>query len=96
MLDRLALRPLLTTGGSGGLKSEAPTHAAGGHLEPSGSPPVNTRAADLGVVADALARLSVLAAELGDLLDALDVNPLVAGPAGCVAVDALVLPAGQG
>src|SRR5206468_7190851 len=23
-------------GGSGGLKSEAPTHAAGGHLEPSG------------------------------------------------------------
>jgi 2-succinyl-5-enolpyruvyl-6-hydroxy-3-cyclohexene-1-carboxylate synthase len=27
-------------GGSGGLKSEAPTRAAGGHLEPSGSPPV--------------------------------------------------------
>jgi leucyl-tRNA synthetase len=28
-------------GGSGGLKSEAPTHAAGDRLEPSGSPPVN-------------------------------------------------------
>jgi acyl-CoA synthetase (NDP forming) len=50
----------------------------------------------LGAVAEAVARLSVLAADLGDLLDALDVNPLVAGPAGCVAVDALVLPAGRG
>ena len=28
-------------GGSGGLKSEAPTPVAGGHPEPSGSPPVN-------------------------------------------------------
>jgi hypothetical protein len=28
-------------GGSGGLKSEAGTHAAGGRLEPSGSPPVD-------------------------------------------------------
>jgi acetate---CoA ligase (ADP-forming) len=40
------------------------------------------------------ARLSVLAADLGDLLDALDVNPVVAGPDGCVAVDALVVPRG--
>jgi hypothetical protein len=29
------------TGGSGGLKSEAPTHAAADQLEPSGSPPVD-------------------------------------------------------
>jgi acetylglutamate kinase len=29
------------TGGSGGLKSEAGTQAAGGHAEPSGSPPAN-------------------------------------------------------
>jgi hypothetical protein len=29
--------------GSGGLKSEAPTRAAGAQLEPSGSPPVNKR-----------------------------------------------------
>jgi hypothetical protein len=54
----------------------------------SGGPP-----ADLDAVAGAVARLSVLAADLGDLLDALDVNPLVAGPDGCLAVDALVLPA---
>ncbi len=52
--------------------------------------------ADLDAVAGAVARLSVLAADLGDLLDALDVNPLVAGPDGCLAVDALVLPARAG
>jgi acetate---CoA ligase (ADP-forming) len=51
--------------------------------------------ADLDAVADAVARLSVLAADLGEGLDALDVNPLVAGPDGCVAVDALLLPAAQ-
>ena len=34
-----------------------------------------------------------LAHELGDLLEAVDVNPLVVGPAGVVAVDALVVPA---
>jgi acetate---CoA ligase (ADP-forming) len=45
-------------------------------------------------VAGVAARLSVLAADLGDLLDALDVNPVVAGPDGCVAVDALVVPRG--
>jgi acetate---CoA ligase (ADP-forming) len=52
--------------------------------------------ADLDAVADAVARLSVLAVDLGDQLAALDVNPLVAGPAGCVAVDALVVPASAG
>ena len=52
-----------------------------------GAPP-----ADLGSVAAALVRLSVLAEDLGDHLDALDVNPLICGPNGCVAVDALVLP----
>jgi acetate---CoA ligase (ADP-forming) len=50
--------------------------------------------ADLDAVAGAVACLSVLAADLGDLLDALDVNPVVAGPDGCVAVDALVVPRG--
>jgi acetate---CoA ligase (ADP-forming) len=49
-------------------------------------------AADL----DAVARLSALAVDLGDRLAALDVNPLVAGPDGCVAVDALVVPAPAG
>ena len=37
-------------------------------------------------------RKHILAAELGDLIAALDVNPVIVGPAGCVAVDALVVP----
>jgi acetate---CoA ligase (ADP-forming) len=52
-----------------------------------GAPP-----ADLDAVAQAVVDLSVLALDLGDRLAALDVNPLVAGPDGCVAVDALVIP----
>ena len=36
-----------------------------------------------------------LAAELGDALEALDINPLICGPHGAVAVDALAIP-GQG
>jgi acetate---CoA ligase (ADP-forming) len=52
-----------------------------------GAPP-----ADLDAVARAVVNLSVLAVDLGDRLAALDVNPLVAGPDGCVAVDALVVP----
>jgi len=47
--------------------------------------------ADLDAVAGAVVALSVLAVDLGDLLVAVDVNPLVAGPDGCVAVDALVV-----
>ena len=35
----------------------------------------------------------MLAADLGDLLAALDVNPVIVPPGGCVAVDALVEPA---
>jgi hypothetical protein len=35
----------------------------------------------------------VLAADLGDLLAELDVNPMIVSPDGCVAVDALVVPA---
>jgi hypothetical protein len=49
------------------------------------------RAADPDAVAGALVALSWLAVDLGDRLAALDVNPLVAGPDGCVAVDALVV-----
>jgi acetate---CoA ligase (ADP-forming) len=54
-----------------------------------GAPP-----ADLDAVADAIVSLSELALDLGSSLAALDVNPLVAGPGGCVAVDALVIPRG--
>ncbi len=52
-----------------------------------GAPPV-----DLSALSDAIVRLSWLALALGEHLQALDVNPLIAGPGGCVAVDALVVP----
>jgi acyl-CoA synthetase (NDP forming) len=49
--------------------------------------------ADLGAAAAAIAGVSAIAAELGGELAALDVNPLICGPAGAVAVDVLVEPA---
>src|SRR5262249_50397079 len=49
-------------------------------------------AADLDALASAIAGFSLLAEGLGDLIEELDVNPLIAGPDGAVAVDALVLP----
>ncbi|MBV9204203.1 MAG: acetate--CoA ligase family protein, partial [Actinobacteria bacterium] len=49
-------------------------------------------AADLGAIADAITGLSRLACDLGDALDALDINPLICGPAGAVAADALLIP----
>jgi succinyl-CoA synthetase beta subunit len=48
--------------------------------------------ADLAAIAGAITGLSALACELGDALDALDINPLICGPSGAVAVDALVVP----
>ena len=50
-------------------------------------------AADVASLAFAISRLSVLAGDLGDLIAALDVNPMIVSPGGCVAVDALVIPA---
>jgi acyl-CoA synthetase (NDP forming) len=52
-----------------------------------GAPP-----ADLAAVARAIAGVSELAVDLGDRLLALDVNPLICGPDGAVAVDALAVP----
>jgi acetate---CoA ligase (ADP-forming) len=49
-------------------------------------------AADVDAVAESIVALSRLADDLGGAIDALDVNPLIAGPQGCVAVDALVVP----
>jgi hypothetical protein len=52
-----------------------------------GAPP-----ADSGAVIRAITGLSALAIELGGELEALDVNPLICGPSGAVAVDALAIP----
>jgi acetate---CoA ligase (ADP-forming) len=52
-----------------------------------GAPP-----ADLSALLRAVRGLSELAVELGDQLAALDINPLICGPAGAVAVDALAIP----
>jgi acyl-CoA synthetase (NDP forming) len=52
-----------------------------------GAPP-----ADVNALSGALSRLSLLAMDLGDLIGAVDVNPLIVGPHGCLAVDALVEP----
>jgi acetate---CoA ligase (ADP-forming) len=56
-----------------------------------GQPP-----ADLGAIADAITGLSELACELGDVLTALDINPLICGPSGAVAADVLVVLSGGG
>jgi acetate---CoA ligase (ADP-forming) len=56
-----------------------------------GAPP-----ADIGAVIRAVQSLSDLAEELGDHLEALDVNPLICGPDGAVAVDALAIPRSAG
>jgi acetate---CoA ligase (ADP-forming) len=51
-----------------------------------GSQPCDTAA-----IAAAIAAFSVLIAELGDWLEAFDVNPLICGPSGVLAVDALAI-----
>jgi acyl-CoA synthetase (NDP forming) len=56
-----------------------------------GAPPV-----DLMALAEAIAAFSRMAAALGDAVDQVDVNPLLAGADGVVAVDALVVPGGVG
>ncbi|MEE8545198.1 MAG: acetate--CoA ligase family protein [Alphaproteobacteria bacterium] len=49
-------------------------------------------AADIGALARAIERLGVLAVALGPLITELDVNPVIVGPDGALAVDALVVP----
>jgi acetate---CoA ligase (ADP-forming) len=48
--------------------------------------------ADMAAVTQAITGLADLACELGDHLEALDINPLICGPHGAVAADALVIP----
>lgn len=51
-----------------------------------GAPP-----ADMESLAEALSRFSVLAAALGESIAEMDINPVIAGPGGVFAVDALVV-----
>ena len=51
-------------------------------------------AADIEAVARAVVSMSVLASELADGVEALDVNPVRCGPRGVVALDALVVATG--
>jgi acetate---CoA ligase (ADP-forming) len=48
--------------------------------------------ADVDALANAIVALSWLAHDLGEHIYGLDVNPVICGAAGCVAVDALVIP----
>jgi acyl-CoA synthetase (NDP forming) len=49
-------------------------------------------AVDVGAICEAFARFSRIAAALGGEIAELDVNPVIAGPNGVTAVDALVVP----
>jgi acetate---CoA ligase (ADP-forming) len=49
-------------------------------------------AVDVETLCATIARFSVLAAELGDVVGEIDVNPVICGPRTAVAVDALVVP----
>ncbi|WP_300612552.1 acetate--CoA ligase family protein, partial [Trebonia sp.] len=106
-----ALGPLIVTGPGGVLanfsaeRSVAPpplTPAAAGALlgrlrvaeilaGVRGNPPC-----DVAAVVRAIVSFSVLACELGGALEAFDVNPLICGPAGVLAVDALAVTRGPG
>ena len=48
-------------------------------------------AVDVEALSQAIVALSWLARDLGEYFDALDANPVICGPNGCVAVDALVI-----
>ncbi len=48
--------------------------------------------ADRGSAERAIASVSLMALELGDVIDAVDINPLRCGSGGCLALDALVVP----
>jgi acetate---CoA ligase (ADP-forming) len=49
-------------------------------------------AADVDALTKAIVAMSWLAHDLTEHLEALDANPVICGPDGCIAVDALVIP----
>ena len=52
-------------------------------------------AVDIDALADVIVRFSEMATELGDVVDAVEANPVIASPHGVVAVDALVIARNQ-
>ncbi len=82
--DRVVTMPPVAQDEAAGLLAELKVAAllAGARGEPP---------ADLGAIARAIAGLAELASELGQDIDALDINPLICGPDGAIAVDALVI-----
>ncbi|MDT5176068.1 MAG: hypothetical protein QOJ95_266 [Mycobacterium sp.] len=52
-------------------------------------------AADVGALAEVIVGFSRLATELGDALEAVEANPVIATASGAIAVDALVIPRNQ-
>jgi acetate---CoA ligase (ADP-forming) len=51
--------------------------------------------ADIASLAAVIARFSILASDLGDLIAEMDVNPLIVSPEGVIAVDALTIPTAE-
>ena len=80
----VALPPLTAESAAGLLASLKVTKLLAGHR---GAAP-----ADLPAITTSIVAVAELASELGDRLEALDVNPLICGPHGAIAVDALVIP----
>ncbi len=87
--DRAVALPPVSSDQASGLLAELKVSAllAGAR----GAPP-----ADLAAIASAITGLAELAHELGQDIDALDINPLICGPDGAIAVDALVIPGSLG
>ncbi|MGI9006603.1 MAG: acetate--CoA ligase family protein [Streptosporangiaceae bacterium] len=83
--DRAVALPPLTAGEAAGLIGEL--RVARLLAGTRGGTP-----ADLDAVTRAITGLADLACELGEHLDALDINPLICGPHGAIAADALVIP----
>jgi acyl-CoA synthetase (NDP forming) len=86
MAQRVVTLPPVTASGAGDLIARHPG------LSTLLSGVRGAAAADVEALTAALVGLGQLAVELGDDIVALDVNPLICGPDGAVAVDALLLP----
>lgn len=88
LADRAVALPPVSLEEAGAMLSRLRIHRLMGALR--NLPAVDTRAA-----AQAFAQFSLLAQDLGDLIDELDVNPLLVSENGVVAVDALVVTRAQ-